>query len=165
MSGVHWHLLLNHIPVIGFPGAVLLLLGGLWRKSDELVNAALAGLVLVALLTIPTFLTGDPAEHAVRHMPGVTREVIHDHEESADASLTAIELAGAAALFALFSSRYFPTMRRWLVYLSLAAAVVGSALVAYTANLGGQIRHTEIRAGASPTAPPGTTGAETKGDD
>jgi hypothetical protein len=47
--------------------------------------------------------------------------------------------------------------------------VIGIGLVAllgYTANLGGQIRHSEIRsAGAASSTAGGVTGAQEKGDD
>jgi hypothetical protein len=50
---------------------------------------------------------------------------------------------GVAALI-LYRRSALP---RWLTMLGLVAAV--GAMMAYTANLGGQIRHSEIRAGAA----------------
>ena len=61
MSGAHLHLILNHTPVVGSVFALLLLACAFFWQSDPLKRAGLAAAVIVALLTIPTYLTGEPA--------------------------------------------------------------------------------------------------------
>lgn len=152
MSGVHLHLILNHAPVIGLIGALLLLLWGMARKSREVTFAALGVMVIVALVTIPVYLSGEPAEEAAEHLPGVTEDLIHEHEESAEFALIVTEVAGAIALIALiFSVRKPGVPRSALTVPVLLVALVAAGVIVRTAYLGGQIRHTEIRDGAAAT--------------
>jgi hypothetical protein len=116
MSPAHLHLVLNHIPVLGTLFGLALLGYARYRREDAVTRAALGTFVVVALLALPAYFTGEPAEEAVEHAPGVAEQAIETHEA-----------AGAA----------------------LAVAVATAGLMAWTANLGGQIRHPEIRAAAS----------------
>ena len=69
MSPVHWHLLLNHVPVIGTILGVLLLAWGTIRKSEELKQASLSIFIGAAVIAIPAFLTGEPAEEVAERTP------------------------------------------------------------------------------------------------
>ena len=60
------------------------------KKSEELKRLSCYVFVLMALLTIPVYLTGEGAEEIVEHLPGVPHELIEEHEESALGSLIAI---------------------------------------------------------------------------
>jgi uncharacterized membrane protein len=149
MDPAHAHLILNHIPVIGLGAAILLLLYAFARRNDEMKKAALIGFVLLALAAIPVYLTGGEAEERVEHLPGVSEAIIEEHEEAATSSLIAIELLGALSLAGLVLTRGSRAVPRWLAVISLVASIVVAAVIIRTANLGGQIRHTEIRSGAS----------------
>lgn len=158
MNQAHLHLLLNHFPVIGAILCLLLLLFALMRKSTELKRASLGGLVLISLLTIPAYLTGEPAEKLVEHLPGVSEALIESHEEAALVAFIALGLTGALALVGLIWFRRRTTLPTWLTAAALLLTSVSVGLMARTANLGGEIRHTEIRASAAVTAPGGETG-------
>lgn len=144
MSLVHLHLLLNHVPVIGLLFVLLVLGVALWRRNSETGKLGIAMLVGIAAVTAVVFLTGEPAEEAVENFAGVSEMVIHQHEDAADAALIATSVAGVAALglLLLYRRRELP---RWAVSGTLALVLVGGGLMAWTANLGGQIRHSEIR--------------------
>ena len=116
------------------------------RDSDEGKRAALWTFVVIALLTIPTFLTGEPAEHAIEDLPGVEHSLIEEHEESALLSLIAIEVLGAAALAGLFLSRRSRSISPPWILSCLLLAIVVAAMLAWTSHLGGHIRHPESRA-------------------
>lgn len=145
MNWAYTHLLLNHIPHLVIPLALALLVFGMLKRSDELKRAALGIFVVTALFAVAIYLTGEPAEEVVEHLPGVSESAIEQHEESALASLIAIELLGLAALAGLAVRGRFASLSGRLVIASLLLAVVAGVLVARTANLGGRIRHTEIR--------------------
>jgi len=149
MDPAHAHLILNHIPVVGLGAAILLLLYAMARKNDEMKKAALAGFVFLALVAIAVYLTGKAAEDRVEHLPGVTEAFIEQHEEAATSSLIAIELLGALSLAGLILTRGSKAVPKWLAAISLVASLAVAGVITWTANLGGQIRHTEIRAGAS----------------
>lgn len=149
MDPAHAHLILNHIPVVGLGAAILLLLYAFVRSNDEMKKAALIGFVLLALAAIPVYLTGGEAEERVEHLPGVSEAIIEEHEEAATSSLIAIEILGALSLAGLVLTRGSRAVPRWLAVLSLGASIVVAGVMIRTANLGGQIRHTEIRSGYS----------------
>ena len=146
VNWAHMHLMINHFPVVGVLGAILLLLYALVRKSDEVMMVSLGAFVLIALVTIPVFFTGEGAEDVVKKLPGVTEQYIGRHEEMAEYSLTLMEILGMACLAGLFFIRKAGTVPKWLVTIVLLLSLVTAAFVGYTANLGGQIRHTEVRA-------------------
>jgi uncharacterized membrane protein len=160
MNGAHLHLLLNHLPVIGTIFGLLLLLFALLRKSEEVKRVALGVFVFAALAAVPTYLTGEPAEEVAEHLPGVAKALIESHEEAALFALIAAGLTGLVSLGGLFLSRRADKLPQWMVIAPLALALITSGLMGWTANLGGQIRHTEIRQDFNPASP--TNGAETK---
>jgi hypothetical protein len=147
VSAVHIHLLLNHVPVLGSIGCLLFLAVGLARRSREVTAIALFATVVTALLTIPVFLTGEPAEDTAEKLPGVMKEFIHEHEEAAEVAFTAMEVAGGLALLTLIVGLKRDTPR-WATVLTLVVLLVAAGLIARAAALGGEIRHTEIRSGA-----------------
>ena len=76
MNAIHFHLMLNHIPVLGTAFGLVLLVFSLWRKSEELKKASLVIFLISALVAVPVYLTGEPAEDAVKPLAGVSRPVI-----------------------------------------------------------------------------------------
>lgn len=160
MNGVYLHLLLNHLPVIGTIFGLLLLLFALLRQSEEGKRIALGVFVFAALAAVPTYLTGEPAEEVAESLPGVTKAFIESHEEAALFALIAIGLTGLVSLVGLWLARRAEKLPPWMVVAPLALALIASGLLSWTANLGGQIRHTEIRQDFNPSPP--ATGAETK---
>src|SRR5215470_15297757 len=83
MNWAHVHLMLTHLQVIGTIFGVLLLLLALLKKSEELKRVSLGIFVLTALLALPVYLTGEPAEKVAEHLPGVTEPLIERHENAA----------------------------------------------------------------------------------
>ncbi len=104
MSWGHLHLLLNHVPVIGTLLGLLLLLVAFGRKNEELKKVTLGLFVLIALVTVPVYLTGEPAEEMVENIPGVSEAMIERHENAALFSLIAVEVGGIIALAGLLLS-------------------------------------------------------------
>lgn len=148
MNSVHLHLILTHVPVVGTLFTLALLVIGVARGSDELKKVALWSFAIFAALSIPLFLTGEPAEEAVEHLPGVSKIAIDTHEDAAKVAFGVILFLGAIALagLALFRRRPMP---QWFALFVLALAIATSGLLIWTANLGGKVRHTEIGASTS----------------
>ncbi len=145
MNGAHLHLVLTHIPIVGIGFGIVLLAVALLKKSRELQQVSFGMLVLLALLTLPVYFTGEPAEELVEELPGISEGTIERHAEAAEVALVAAIILGATAAGAfLFSWRAKPLPQVVSLSVLLLALGVGGAL-AWTANLGGQIRHTEIR--------------------
>ncbi len=145
----HVHLILTHAPIFTVLVGVAVLIAALLRRSAELRWTAYVLFVVGGLVAIPVFLSGEGSEEAIKHMAGVSEATIDSHAAAAKISLIGIEILGIASLVAFAMER----MRRDLIAPVMALLVVlgslTSASLAYTANLGGQIRHSEIRNGAA----------------
>lgn len=88
MTPAHIHLILNHVPILGTYFGIAPLVLALMRRSDELNRVALGVFVVAALFTIPVYLTGQPAEHAIEGAPGLSEAVIGPHEDASHARAT-----------------------------------------------------------------------------
>lgn len=151
MTAAHLHLALNHAPLFAVVFAVLGLAWAFMRQSDGVARASLALLVLAGLLVVPTYLTGEEAEHVVEERVRVSEAAIEAHEEAALGGAIAVGVVGLLALGVLvgFRRRVVPrTATVGVLVLALAAA----GWIGYVANLGGQISHPEIRGGATAQA-------------
>jgi uncharacterized membrane protein len=150
MNLAHIHLILNHFPVIGMVFGFLLLAFALVKKSEELIRVSLGVFIIIALLALPVYFTGEPAAKVIEHLPGVTESVVEEHEEAALITLITVEILGLVALGGLFYFRHLENLPNWLVKASLILAAISIGLLAWTANLGGKVRHTEIRSDFKP---------------
>jgi hypothetical protein len=68
MDATHVHLLTNHIPILGSFFTFALLMVGMLIKNRTVEIVALSTLLVVTLGTVPAYLSGEEAEHAVEHM-------------------------------------------------------------------------------------------------
>ena len=145
MNPAHLHLMLNHVPLFGALAVTILCAVALFKRQQGLARGGLFVAVLTAVLALVVYLTGEPAEEQVEHLPGVSEAVLETHEEIALIATVAVGAFGVLALVSLFAFRHGVTMRftRALLVLSFLPL----AAIAYTAYLGGQIRHSEIRPG------------------
>ncbi len=150
----HLHLLLNHLPIIVTALGLLLIGLAAMRRNDGLARLALAFFVGAAVSALPTYLTGEGAEDAVRDLPGVQATLIEQHQDIAFVAAIVLGLLGTFALLALYRYRRPAALPAWVVTGSLIGALAGSGLMAYTGLLGGQIRHTEVRAGVTTAGAP-----------
>lgn len=144
MSLVHLHLLMNHIPVIGILFVAIVLIAGLRMRSSDMAKLGLVMLTGVAAISAVVYFTGEPAEDAVEKLAGVSRAVIRSHEEAAELAFISAAIAGVLGLAALWAYRK-RALPRWTTGAALAVVLCVSALMGWTANLGGRIRHSEIR--------------------
>lgn len=144
MSIVHLHLLLNHVPVVGALFAIILFAAAILLSETVSTRFALGFSAAIAVVAVAVYFTGGPAEEVVEKLAGVTERAIEQHEEAAELATVATSIFGALSLAALviFGKRKMP---RWVAAVGFAGAAVLGALMGWTANLGGQIRHTEIR--------------------
>jgi hypothetical protein len=148
MNTTHLHLMVNHLPVIATPLVALLLVYGLIRRSREVLRLAAGAAVLVAALSYPVFLTGEPAEEGVHDSAWFQERMVHEHEARAEAALIAVLVTGLVAAVGLWQSRGGKELPRATGGLTLAGLALSAGLFGWTALSGGVIRHDEIRAGA-----------------
>lgn len=151
LSGVHIHLLLNHVPILGSVFALVLMAFGYFLRNNTLSKASLWTLVVVAVISIPAFLTGEEAEHAIEDIAVVSNAVIHEHEEQAEIAFWALMCTSAIALGTLMASMKTNAVNRTLLMLNMVFLLLSFVLMARAGNSGGSIRHPEINASATST--------------
>jgi uncharacterized membrane protein len=147
MNTTHIHLLLNHFPIIGTLIGSSLLLWGIIRKQDSTKSIAAAVLVVMALIAIPVFLTGEPAEESVEKLAGVSENAISLHEEAAEIAIWLMGITGIVSLAALLVAWQKRKMINSFFVFAFVLSAICFAAMARTGYLGGQIRHTEIQNG------------------
>jgi len=143
---VHMHLLLNHVPTVGTIVALGLLLLAFAKRSEELKRGALALFFAIALVSLPTYMTGYSAQKAIKDRPGVSAALIQRHQSAALVALILMEATGVAAWFGLWQGKKPTGASRWNAPVVLLLATVTLGLMASAANIGGQISHPEIMA-------------------
>ncbi len=153
MDLAHIHLLLNHFPTIGFLIGGGLFLLSLFMKGSDLKLASLVVLLGIALISIPTYMSGNGAEDVIKSMPGVSKALIEAHEGAALEGMIFMLLTGAFSWLALWQFRRLAHIPKWNVALLLALIVVTFALMTRASNMGGEIRHEEVRATQGAVAP------------
>jgi hypothetical protein len=153
MNWPHLHLALNHLPVLGVPFVALVFLFALRRRDLAWQRLALWGFVALFLVALAAKFTGDFAHEQVVMWPEFDHDLMHAHEEAADQSVTVVFLLGLSGGLALFLTRGNRLLPRWAIAAVLALALASAVLLLRTANLGGHIRHPEIRPGFQPPLP------------
>jgi uncharacterized membrane protein len=144
MNLAHLHLLLNHVPTVGFAVGLCLFLAGLLQKDEKVQRVSLAVLFAVAVLCIPAYLTGVAASEIMLDRPGISAELMEAHQDAALSAFAVMELAGGLAWLALWQFRRSARASRPLLVTIVCLSVGAFALMAQAANLGGGIRHPEI---------------------
>jgi len=160
----HLHLILNHVPTVGFGIALGLLIAGWARQSDDLKRASLVLLFGVAVVSIATYVTGSAAASTLGS--SVVRRVVHAHEDAALLAFVCMQVTGFFAWLALWRWRRVRRLGNGYFSTVLIFSIVTFGLMARAAELGGAIHHPEILADAalqtsdSAAAHPGTPGSD-----
>ena len=110
MDTTHLHLLLNHVPTIGFVVALGFYVVSFIGKSDHVRQASLVLMVGIAFLTIPTYVTGNAAWERIQSMDDMRASAAETHEGAAFLALVAIQITGALAFLGLWSLRRTGTL-------------------------------------------------------
>lgn len=140
----HVHILLNHFPIIlAVVGTAALLLATVRGQRASWLYGTIS-LTLAAVTVIPTYFTGEPAEHALARPWYVTRGAIGTHEDAARIAAILVVIAGLVAVIAWRRLVRYPREVRMpgaLRTALLVTALAASGSIGYAAWLGGRIIH------------------------
>jgi uncharacterized membrane protein len=152
MNASHWHLITNHLPVLGLSFSAISIIWGMYRNSR---NTLLLAFFLVLISAVGGFIagnTGEGAEEAVEKIIGISHEAIHEHEEAAELAMPLIIASGILSLlagFLLIKNHKWSKTSQWLLLLTV---IMGCILSMRAGWLGGKIRHSpEINADSTCT--------------
>ena len=145
---------MNHVPTIGSVAALGVLMLGYARRNDHLKHVGLELLFIIALLTLPVYVTGVAGFYEIRERPDVSVDAIKLHQDVALFGFGWMMIAGFVAWTALWTWRRHGRPGRGLVPAATLLLLMSLVVMGSAANLGGEIRHPEILAGGT-TAPAG----------
>ncbi len=145
MDATHLHLILTHFPIVGTMIGIGILAYGQFAKNDDVKKVALVTFVIMAILTIPVFLTGEEAEETVEHIAGVSEQLIENHEELAEKAIWLMGLLGVLSLINFFAIKKKLSFAKMISLITLIVSLGTFGLFAKVGNTGGEIRHSEIR--------------------
>lgn len=166
MNAAHYHLLLNHIPVLTSMFSFAILVWGMAIKNQAVKRVALVGFVIAGVTVFAVFESGESAEDIVEDIATVSHDTIEEHEEAADVSKWLTVLLGLGGLGGLIMDRRQIKGLNTVLIALAALAIVTAASLAYTGYLGGHIRHTEISGNTNVSDnPDGGSGSHEVDDD
>jgi hypothetical protein len=146
----HLHLVMNHVPTVGAVAALGLLLLAFVRRNEHLEHAGLETLFVIAVLTLPVFVSGVGAHQDMRGRADISVRAVMMHQDAALIGFTIMEFAGFVAWVALWQWRSQGRAARGLVVAAVVLLIAAIGVMGWTANLGGDIRHPEIHAAGIP---------------
>ena len=145
MNSTYLHLLLNHFPIIGTLVGSGLLLWGIIKKQAQTQSIAAGILFLMAVIALPVYLSGEPAEETVENLPGISEAMMELHEESANLAIWIMGITGFLSLVAIILHRQKNTLSGKAYLIAFLLSVVTFGAMVRTGYYGGRIRHSEIR--------------------
>ena len=149
MDAAHYHLLVNHLPILGTLFGLLILVTGFIFKNISVKRTGLGLLIFAAITVFPAHVTGEGSEEIVENIAGVDRNYVHEHEEAADTFMGILIALGVIALFTLIVDILKQKLATILYVLTIVFSLITMLFALKTGTTGGDIRHTEIREKAS----------------
>lgn len=141
MEASQIHILLNHYPVIGWFIGILLILIGYALRNDQVKRNALLLLVIMAVITIPVFITGEMAGGAAAEWStGDRAKAITMHKHTARTGFGVIILSGVLAGAVLLKRSRTGEIGRWAMLSVLMMSLVSAGVIGYATHLGRQIK-------------------------
>ena len=144
MNDAHFHLTVNHLPVIIPAIALLVLLGGLVSKSEAVKRTAYFLFILGSLSTFVAFSSGEGAEEVMEKL-GSDHHLIHEHEEAAETFALFSHALGLVSILGLWASYKRKKISGIVAIIIIAIAAGLLWFGSITATSGGEISHPEIR--------------------
>lgn len=165
MNGAHFHLVVNHFPIILPIVGVMVLLIGLIAKSEAVKRTGYFIFILSSISSIVAMTSGEGAEEVVENLAGVTENFIERHEEAAETFSILSYILGSISLLGLWASFTKKSFANIITGLTIIFASVTLFFAQRTGTTGGKIRHTEIREATIQNSPTKLNKGETADDD
>jgi uncharacterized membrane protein len=148
MNDAHFHLVVNHLPIVGVLIGFLVLLVGYIIKKPQIKNMALGIFIFSAVTTIAAFLTGEESEEVIENLLGISETLIHKHEEYAELFFTMMLILGGISGLTAFVEYKKSQFTKYGFVLVLLLSITAIVISKYVGTSGGEITHIEIRSNA-----------------
>jgi uncharacterized membrane protein len=143
-SWAHWHLLVSVFPSVGLVFVLGLYVAALVTANKGMARACLAAFVILGLLAIPTYLSGEGSMPVSLRDPKTPPDLLGLHRTIGWLALLAAIATGAAAALALARLRRAGHLSGVALKWILALGLVTLALMAWVGELGWEMDHHEL---------------------
>jgi uncharacterized membrane protein len=148
-SWSHLHILVSVFPPLGLMFVLGFWLAGFLTKNDAIRRTCLVLLGLLALLSVPIYLSGNGSMAALSKNPLISKELMNTHQGWGQAALVVLVLTGAAAWVELWRSYRAGRPSGDPRHFVSGLAVVALGLTAVASELGFEARHHELQSTTS----------------
>lgn len=148
-NGAHFHLLVNHLPIIlPFVGLTVLILG-IILKAEVVKRVSYGIFVVAAISAFVAMNSGEGAEEVVEEL-GRNHHLIHEHEERAETFALMSYVLGLFSIIALWFNWKKHPFSNLAMYLTILVCAGTLYFAKATGTTGGEISHEEISAEFKP---------------
>lgn len=151
MSAVQLHLAVVHLPVVLCPLAAALLIYAMLQKKrgDAFLKLGWILLLVSAAGSLTAYYSGPSAFEQLNEQMtgsvGTIKDLVEDHAVLGRTAFVGMVLVGVLAIQGLLQFAQGEQPARWLRVTILMGALVLSYVLIWSAHLGGQVGHPEIR--------------------
>lgn len=145
MNSAHFHLIVNHLPVIFTLVGVIVMIIDFVVKSAAVKRTAYGIFIIGALTSIAAMYSGEGAEEILENLNVTSENLIEIHEEQAEIFSILTYILGGLSLVGLWISFKLKSFSKATGIIIILFAFVVLFFGQQTATTGGELRHTEIR--------------------
>jgi uncharacterized membrane protein len=148
MNEAHFHIIINHFPIIlPIVGFTILMIGFILKA--ELVKRISYGILVVsAIMTYVTMNSGKGAEEIIEEL-GRSHDAIHIHEKFAETFAILSYLLGLLSIIAFWLNWKKHPFKNLSMFLVIGISMLVIYLAFGTGTSGGKISHEEIKSSVS----------------
>ena len=143
-SWPHFHVLVSVFPSVGLIFVLGLYVAAFASASDALKRCCLVLFVILGVLALPTYVSGDYSMEALSQDKRISQGSMSSHFGWGVVALALLVLTGIAALIELWRSRRRGRLSNDALHLVLGLAIVTLALMVLVGELGWEINHHEL---------------------
>lgn len=151
MTDAHYHLVVNHFPIIGTILAVGILIAGMLLKNNSVKNVSYVIFIVSAIFAYLSLKTGGPAAGAVKGMPDITKEIISEHAKVANNLAYTLYALAILSMLGLYTNIKNHNKADLFSFLAFIVSLLAVFFAQHVGTSGGEIRHTEIRKDYKPS--------------
>ena len=148
MNIAHIHIVINHLPIVGYFFSIFLITTSFYFRSQEgVIISAVLVMVISALGALAACFSGSPSIKQIAGLPGVGHKYISMHYSRAKIAVLFSCISGVIAVACgtviIVSAAPVPI---YCYALMMISSLITSFAMVFTGNAGGKIRHQEVRA-------------------
>jgi uncharacterized membrane protein len=145
MNEAHFHLVINHLPIIFPIVGLIVLITGFISKSEAVKRTSYLVFIIGSLITVVAMESGEGAEDIAEQIRDVSKTYIENHEEAAEMFSISSYVLGVLSLIGLWASFNQKSFANSIASIILVFVFLVLFFAKQTGTTGGEIRHPEIR--------------------